>query len=154
MPRLDRRLLGLADPTNFEGPSPTALERLPSRPQRMPRPSFDVSVLGPSTRVTGRVSGDGSLRVEGKVRGDIQISGDAEIAPSASVEGNVSAASLDISGTLQGDVVASGLVAIRSGAVVRGELRGAEISIEPGSRVSVRLATDFELDLGPDVKRR
>ena len=67
---------------------------------------------------------------------------------------NVTAASLDISGTLQGDVVASGLVAIRSGAVVRGDLRGAEISIEPGSRVSVRLATDFELDLGPDAKRR
>lgn len=138
-----------------EGPSPIAPERLASAPHAMPRPSFDVSVLGPATRVTGRVSGDGALRIEGQVRGDVQISGDAEIAPSGSVEGNVTAASLDISGTLQGDVVASGLVAIRSGAVVRGELRGGEISIEPGSRVSVRLATDFELDLGPaDAKRR
>ncbi len=125
----------------------------------MPRPSFDVSVLGPSTTVTGRVSGDGALRVEGKLRGDIQISGEAEIAPSGNVEGNVTAASLDISGTLLGDVVSSGLVAIRSGAVVRGALRGSEISIEPGSRVSVRLATDFDLDLdpadaGPLAKRR
>ncbi len=115
----------------------------------MPRPSFNVSVLGPSTTVTGRVSGDGALRVEGKLRGDIQISGEAEIASSGNVEGNVTAASLDISGTLLGDVVSSGLVAIRSGAVVRGALRGSEISIEPGSRVSVRLATDFDLDLDP-----
>ena len=96
----------------------------------MPRLSSDVSVLGPATRVTGRVSGDGGLRVEGKLRGDIQISGDAEIAAGGNVEGNVAAASLDISGTLLGDVVASGAVAIRSGAVVRGDLRGSEISID------------------------
>lgn len=115
----------------------------------MPRLSSDVSVLGPATRVTGRVSGDGSLRVEGKVRGDIQISGDAEISPAGNVEGHVTAASLDISGTLLGDVVASGPVVIREGAVVRGDLRGSEISIEPGSRVSVRLVNDFDLDLGP-----
>ena len=63
----------------------------------------DASILGPATRVTGRVSGAGGLRVEGQVRG---------------------------------------------------ELRGAEISIEPGSRVSVRLDTAFELDLGPLPKRR
>ena len=114
----------------------------------MTRPSSEVSVLGPSTRVTGRISGDGALRVEGNVRGDIQVSGDAEIAAGGSVEGNVSAESLDISGTLLGDVASRGPVAIRSGAVVRGELRGSEISIEPGSRVSVRLATEFDLDLG------
>jgi len=115
----------------------------------MARPSFDISVLGPSTRVTGRLTGAGSLRVEGSVRGDIQISGDAEIAEGGSVEGNVTADALEIAGTLLGDVVSGGPVAIRSGAVVRGELRGSEISIEPGSRVSARLVADFELDLGP-----
>lgn len=115
----------------------------------MPRPNSDVSVLGPATRVTGRVSGDGALRVEGNVRGDIQVSGDAEIAAGGNVEGNVSAASLDIAGTLLGDVASRGPVAIRSGAVVRGDVRGSEISIEPGSRVSLRVATEFELDLGP-----
>lgn len=120
----------------------------------MARQSSEVSVLGPSTRVTGRVSGEGALRVEGSVRGDIQVTGDAEVAPGGNVEGNVTAASLDIGGTLLGDVVSRGPVAIRSGAVVRGDLRGSEISIEPGSRVSVRLATDFELDLGPVPKRR
>jgi cytoskeletal protein CcmA (bactofilin family) len=125
----------------------------------MARQSSEVSVLGPSTRVTGRVSGDGALRVEGNVRGDVQISGDAEIAQGGSVEGNVVAASLDIAGTLLGDVVSRGPVAIRGGAVVRGELRGSEISIEPGSRVSLRVTTDFDLDLGkvaamPAAKRR
>jgi len=120
----------------------------------MARHSSEVSVLGPSTQVTGRVSGEGGLRIEGTVRGDVQITGDAEIAPGASIEGNVAAASLEISGTLLGDVNARGPVAIRSGAVVRGDLRGSEVSIEPGSRVAVRLTTDFELDLGTAARRR
>jgi cytoskeletal protein CcmA (bactofilin family) len=115
----------------------------------MARQSTEVSVLGPSTRVTGRVTGEGALRIEGSLRGDLQVTGDAEIAAGGSVEGNVTAASLDIAGTLLGDVVSSGPVAIRGGAVVRGDLRGSEISIEPGSRVSVRLESDFDLDLGP-----
>jgi cytoskeletal protein CcmA (bactofilin family) len=120
----------------------------------MTRHSTDISVLGPSTRVTGRVSGQGGLRVEGSVRGDIDVSGEAEVAEGATVEGNISAASLDVSGSLLGDVDVRGPVAIRSGAVVRGELRGSEISIEPGSRVSVKLDTDFELDFEPAPRRR
>jgi cytoskeletal protein CcmA (bactofilin family) len=120
----------------------------------MARANTEISVLGPSTRVTGRVTGEGALRIEGALRGDVQITGEAEVAEGGNVEGNVSAASLDISGTLLGDVVSRGPVVIRGGAVVRGELRGSEISIEPGSRVSVRLDTSFDLDLGPAAKRR
>ena len=120
----------------------------------MSRHSTDASILGPATRVTGRVSGSGGLRIEGQVRGDIDVSGDAEISDGGNVEGNVTASSLEVAGTLVGDVDVRGAVLIRSGANVRGELRGAEISIEPGSRVSVRLDTDFELDLGPAPKHR
>ena len=120
----------------------------------MARHSSDASILGPATRVTGRVTGAGALRIEGQVRGDINVTGDADIAQGGNVEGNVNASSLDVGGTLLGDVAVRGAVVIRSGAIVRGELRGAEISIEPGSRVSVRLDTDFELDLGPAPKRR
>lgn len=120
----------------------------------MARHTSDGSTLGPRTRVTGKVSGAGPLRVEGQLRGDVNVSGDAEIAESGSVDGNVTAASLDVSGQLQGDVQVQGAVVIRSGAVVRGELRGAEVSIEPGARVAVRLDTDFELDLGQPPRQR
>ena len=51
----------------------------------MVRHSTDVSILGPSTRVTGRVSGEGGLRVEGNLRGDVQVTGSAEIAEGGSV---------------------------------------------------------------------
>lgn len=128
--------------------APTPPSSVASRRVRMVRHSTELSVLGPGSKVTGRVSGEGSLRIEGSVRGDVQLNGDAEIAGGASVEGNVQADAVDITGSLQGDVNARGPIAIRAGAVVRGELKGSEVSIEPGSRISVRLDTEIELDLG------
>jgi cytoskeletal protein CcmA (bactofilin family) len=114
----------------------------------MARLNPESSVLGPSTRVTGRVSGDGALRVEGTLKGDLSITGPAEIAEGASVEGNVKAESLELWGSLLGDAVATGPNALRAGSLVRGDLRASEVSIEPGARVSVRLDIPFELDLG------
>jgi cytoskeletal protein CcmA (bactofilin family) len=119
----------------------------------MTRHSTEQSVLGPGTRVIGRITGDGAVRIEGSLRGDVEIGGDAEIAPGGSVEGSVQADRLDVQGSLIGDVNARGAVAIHDGAMVRGELKGREISIEPGARVSVRLDSDIELDLSA-LKRR
>jgi cytoskeletal protein CcmA (bactofilin family) len=120
----------------------------------MARHTLDVSILGPRTRVTGRISGEGGLRIEGTVRGDVTVAGEAEIAEGGGVEGNVVAEALDVSGSLLGDASVRGPIAVRAGALVRGDLRGSEVSIEPGSRVSVRLETEFELDFGGPQRRR
>jgi len=120
----------------------------------MARHSHDYSVLGSSTRVTGRVSGDGALRVEGTVKGDVTVKGPLELTDGAAIEGNVEAEALEIAGSLLGDVVTSGAVTIHAGAVVRGEMRAAHVMIEPGSRVALRLDADFELDLGQPTRRK
>jgi cytoskeletal protein CcmA (bactofilin family) len=120
----------------------------------MPRHPHELSVVGSGTRITGRVSGSGALRIEGQVVGDINVNGETELSEGASVEGNLHGESLDIAGSLLGDARASGAIAVRNSAKVRGELRGAEISIEAGARVSVRLETEFELDFGTAQKRR
>lgn len=120
----------------------------------MTRQNLPSSVLGPTTRVTGRITGGGALRIEGSVKGDVNVQGDTEIAEGGSVEGNVQGQALEIGGTLLGDVQASGVIAVRSGAQVRGELRASEVSIEAGARVSVRLETEFELDFGAAKRHR
>jgi cytoskeletal protein CcmA (bactofilin family) len=120
----------------------------------MARHSQEISVVGASTRVTGRISGDGALRIEGTVKGDVNLNGDAEIAEGGSLEGNLQGEGLDIGGSLLGDAHARGAIAVRAGATVRGELRGSAVSIEAGARISVRLDTDFELDFGAPQRRR
>lgn len=113
-----------------------------------------MSVVGAATRVTGRISGTGALRIEGAVKGDVNVQGDTELAEGGSLEGNLQGEGLDIGGSLLGDAHARGAIAVRATASVRGELRGSEVSIEAGARVSVRLDTDFELDFGGAARRR
>jgi cytoskeletal protein CcmA (bactofilin family) len=120
----------------------------------MARHSPELSVLGNSTRITGRVSGDGGLRVEGTVKGDVSITGALDLAEGASIDGNVEAESVEVTGSLLGDVSASGSVLVRSSAVVRGDLRAAQVSVEPGARIAIRLDADFELDLGQSPRRK
>ncbi|HMJ11477.1 MAG TPA: polymer-forming cytoskeletal protein [Polyangiaceae bacterium] len=120
----------------------------------MARHTSDFSTVGSSTRITGRISGEGGLRVEGNVRGDVSLSGPLELAEGATIEGNVEAETIEIAGSLLGDVTSTGPVAIHAGAVVRGEMKAAQVTIEPGSRIAIRLDADFELDLGQPQRRK
>jgi cytoskeletal protein CcmA (bactofilin family) len=120
----------------------------------MTRNNTGLSVLGPATRVTGRITGDGALRIEGAVKGDVNVRGDAELSEGGSLEGNLRGNSLEILGTLLGDAEAAGVIAVRSSARVRGELCATEVSIEAGAQVSARLETEFELDFGVAERRR
>lgn len=105
----------------------------------------DKSVLGPGTRVTGRVVGRGAISVEGTVEGELRIAGPCTIARGATVQGDVEVDSLEVAGSLIGDAVARDRVVVASTADVRGSWRAAEVTIEPGARVSLRLDAEFEL---------
>src|SRR5512138_364513 len=106
----------------------------------------EVSILGPSTRVTGRVTGKGGLRIEGKVEGDVNITGPAMVTEGATIDGDFAAESLDLGGVVTGNVTTTGAVIVRGGARLRGEVKSAQVAIEPGARVSVRLNTPFEIE--------
>jgi cytoskeletal protein CcmA (bactofilin family) len=108
--------------------------------------SNEVSVLGPSTRVTGRITGKGGLRIEGRVEGNVEITGPAVVADGATIDGDFAAESLDLGGVVTGNVTTTGAVVVRGGARLRGEVKSAQVAIEPGSRVSVRLNTPFEIE--------
>jgi cytoskeletal protein CcmA (bactofilin family) len=108
--------------------------------------SNEVSILGPSTRVTGRVTGKGGLRIEGRVEGNVEITGPAVVADGATIDGEISAESLDLGGVVTGNVTTPGAVVVRGGARLRGEVKSSQVAVEPGARVSVRLNTPFEIE--------
>jgi cytoskeletal protein CcmA (bactofilin family) len=87
------------------------------------------AVIGRSTRVRGRVTGEGDLRIEGHLEGDVDVKG-----------------ALTISGELEGDIRADGgTVHLEAGAKVRGDIQGESVSMDEGAEYVGNLNADFEL---------
>lgn len=103
------------------------------------------AVIGRTTRVRGRVSGDGDLLIEGNVEGDITVRGDLTIAEGGRATSTIEASAVTLRGELDGDVRASGAVRIEAGARVRGDVQGESVSLEEGAEFVGRLDSAFEL---------
>ena len=103
------------------------------------------AVIGRTTRVRGRVSGDGDLVIEGNVEGDITVRGDLTIAEGGRATSTIEADAVTLRGELEGDVRARGLVRIEAGARVRGDVQGESVALEEGAEFVGRLDATFEL---------
>lgn len=91
--------------------------------------SGSEAVIGRSTRVRGRVSGEGDLRVEGFLEGDVSVRG-----------------ALTISGELEGDIRSEGgNVHLEAGSKVRGDIYGDAVSMDEGAEYVGNLNAEFEL---------
>lgn len=84
------------------------------------------AVIGRSTRIRGRITGDGDLVIEGTVEGDVDVG------------------TVTVRGEVDGDIRARGAVRVESGARVRGDVSG-EFSLEEGAEFVGNIASDFEM---------
>ena len=107
------------------------------------------AVIGRSTKVRGRITGEGDLVIEGTVEGDVSLRGDLTIGESGSLASNVDANTVTIAGSLEGDVRARGVVRIEAGARVAGDMHGTSVAIEEGAEYTGRL--DAQFDLPPEL---
>lgn len=103
------------------------------------------AVIGPGTRVRGRITGDGDLVIEGTVEGDVSVRGDLVVAQGGRATSTVEAQSVTLRGELDGDVRATGMVRIEAGARVRGDVQGESVALEEGAEFVGRLDASFEL---------
>lgn len=120
------------------------MARTPGRSEERGRETGEA-VIGRTTRVRGRVSGEGDLVIEGSLEGDIILRGDLTIAEGGRATSTVDAASVTLRGELDGDVRATGAVRIEAGARVRGDINGESVSIEDGAEFVGRLELAFDM---------
>lgn len=113
--------------------------------------------IGRTTRVHGRVSGEGDLVVEGRVEGDVRLRGDLTVAEGGAVIADViEAHAVRLDGNVEAQVEATGPVHLGGGARVRGDLKGSAIAIDDGADFAGRIDCEFELppELGGSPGKR
>ena len=102
-------------------------------------------MIGLTTSIRGRVTGDENLTVLGSVEGSIQLSKELTIEKKAKVDATVEAARVLVSGELSGQIIAEDEVRIDGSAQVVGDLTAPRISIADGAHFEGRIDMPFDI---------
>lgn len=104
----------------------------PSYPEATPTRSDFQATLGQGSRVEGRLSFEGSVRIDGVVDGEINAQDTVHIGESAVVTAQVQAGTIIILGQLKGDVKATRRVELRSPGKLVGNIHTPTLVIHEG----------------------
>src|SRR5262245_48209445 len=96
------------------------------------------TVIGRSTRVVGRLSGDGPVIVRGDVKGSIAIRGGLSVRGGGRVEADVQAHTIDLAGEARGRISAAARVSLTETGDFEGEMDTPILEVSPGSIVRGR----------------
>jgi len=91
------------------------------------------TVIGPQTRLKGRLKGQGEVVVCGTVLGEIDIAGPLTLAATGRIDADVEVQSARLSGQARGTMRASGSVRLDATASFEGEIATPVIDLRPGS---------------------
>jgi cytoskeletal protein CcmA (bactofilin family) len=92
-----------------------------------------TTILGKGSWFEGKLTFEGTVRIDGRFSGEIQTDGTLIIGESAEVQANIRASTVVVQGKIQGDVTASESLAIQAPAKVMGNLSTPNLMIESGS---------------------
>ena len=95
--------------------------------------SKETTYLGKNLKITGNVSGEGSLIILGTFEGEFDLKGQLKVAQGAKIKGNIKATGVSINGKVDGTIVASERILLDTTASMKGRLITPKISIQDGA---------------------
>ena len=127
-------------PGSPEPVSPAAQYNSPISSRSNAPAARNLSFLGPSLEIKGKVSGEEDLQIDGKVEGPISLQGQKLIAGrSAQLHSEIAAREVIVYGKVTGNVRAQDRVEIKKDGSVLGDITTARISIEDGAYFKGRI---------------
>ena len=70
-------------------------------------PNGELSLIGSGTVVEGKLTTEGSVRIDGTIVGDVVAKADAAIGPMGTLEGKLTAKNISLAGKVKGTITAS-----------------------------------------------
>ncbi|MDP8256904.1 MAG: polymer-forming cytoskeletal protein [Candidatus Alcyoniella australis] len=98
----------------------------------MEAPTDMNAFIGKGSEFVGKLTFEGTVRIDGKVEGEIFSKGTLVIGEGAQIKAKVNVDTVIISGTITGNVVAKKLIEMRSPGHLYGNIRTPALQIEKG----------------------
>ncbi|MCK8061001.1 MULTISPECIES: polymer-forming cytoskeletal protein [unclassified Fusibacter] len=92
---------------------------------------FDI-IVGKNSTIEGKITSEGSVRIDGQLTGDVISKGDVLIGPDAKTTGHIEAINVEISGEVEGNVTASGAFRIYETGMLFGDIKVSSFAIDEG----------------------
>ena len=113
------------------------------------------AILDRGSEFEGKLTFEGTVRIDGKFKGDIFSDSHMVIGESGRVEGTATVGSISISGNFIGDVRAKTKIELHKGAIVKGDIYTPSLTIEDGVKFDGRAIMDSTIlskELGQSTK--
>jgi cytoskeletal protein CcmA (bactofilin family) len=108
----------------------------------------ELSLIGAGTVVEGRVSTEGSIRIDGTMVGDVVAKANAAIGSSGMLEGNLSARNISLAGKVKGTVTASEKLILEGKSILHGDIRASRLVVDEGAMFDGQCSMSADADEG------
>ncbi len=106
----------------------------------------DITIISSGVKLEGKMTSDGSIRVDGDILGDVICKGNITIGETGNVKGQISADMIIIGGHVNGSVNAREKLVLEAKANLKGDIISKILMIEAGARF------DGKSSMGADSK--
>ncbi len=123
---------------------PSASSATPSR-AAAPAQSEGRALLDRGSKVTGKITFEGTARVDGEVDGELTGKDGLVIGESAVISAQIRGTSVTVSGKVSGDIFASQRIELRPSAKVQGNLNAPVLIIQEGAQFEGHCSMQAEI---------
>jgi cytoskeletal protein CcmA (bactofilin family) len=92
-----------------------------------------LSLISANTFVEGKLTTEGSVRIDGKLVGDIIAKANVAIGLTGTVEGSVAGNNIALAGRVKGHVTAVEKLILESKSIMRGDIRALKLVVDEGA---------------------
>jgi cytoskeletal protein CcmA (bactofilin family) len=115
----------------------------------------ELSLVGVKTTIEGKVSTEGSIRIDGRLVGDVLAKASAVVGATGVIEGSVKARNVSVEGKVNGSIAAAEKVLLGAKSVMRGEVRASRLVVDEGAIFDGECAMSSQTGPPPaDTKRQ
>ena len=123
-------------------------KQLPEEPEEaaftltLPQVKPGTSYLGPSLRISGKITGEGDVQLLGRHEGSIDLQGDLMVQEGAFAGGLITARSISVGGSVEGDLRARKKLTVLRTATVSGTVTTSKALVEEGAFLEGKVEMD------------